>query len=197
MSEHLLYDFYYQYRNKTFHLEDCSFGQRQALRRWSLYFFNIWLSSPSFRPRTSTNRIHAAIKHRYPEEEMVQMNLDPIHTVVWLWQVFGFGRLSTSNKAWRLKNQLGNSINGTVRRMFEADFETFIDTVLAEDNPELLNPEMYLGKDQKTVSEEYDIPPRIVKRIFAMLVATGEYKIAMKRVPHRPSPIRALVKVSK
>ena len=83
-----------------------------------------------------------------------------------------------------------------MRVMFSIEWETFIDLVL-QDNSNLLNPSMFVGKDQKQVSEEFGIPKRLVKRIFSYLLSSGDYKIAMKRVPSKSSPIRALVEVCK
>jgi hypothetical protein len=196
MSEqlHILYIFYLDYRSKTLDIESYTPGQRELLKRWAVFFMELWMTSPRFRQKASSEHIHRCIKEFYPDE-FKELYIYHPSVVIHLWRIHGFGQTRVSNKAKGLKDS-GSSYNSTMRLMFDIKWETFVDLVL-QDNSNLLKPSMFLGKDQKQVSEEFGIPKRLVKRIFSHLVSTGGYKIAMKRVPSKSSPIRALVEVCK
>lgn len=168
-------------------------GTQLLLREWATYLMKLWLTSPDFRPKASSERIYRSIKHRL-SDEFLDLYIGREQVIINLLCDFGFGRKYASSKTSGLINQLGRYAT-THRMMLEFCFETFLNDIIEQDNPELLNPELFVGRDQKTVAEELGLPPRIVKRLFAKLVATGRFKVAMKRVAGRTSPVRALVEV--
>lgn len=194
MSEHrptsIVLNFYRT--RKTALPTDFTPGELAQLRRWSLFFIELWIQSPRFRRRASRDRIHHALRPYYPDE-FLAVQVDPVSVVLWLWKMFGYGTLETTNRARFLTNA---GLGGT-NFMFELSWTTFLDSIITNDNSELLNPELFLGKDQKMVSEELGVPKRIVKRLFAHYVATGNYRVGMKRVDGKSSPIRALMEVEK
>ena len=192
-EQYTLYNFYRQSRSsQLFCLQDLTPGQQKYLKDWAYYFFEVWISHADFRISASYEKINKALLPYYPEDEMVNANLSEISTVINLWVVFGFGVKRTSDRAQKLTNQIGLYSRQT-KRMFDSDFEAYIDTIIKSDNPELLDPTLYVGKSQRMVSEELSIPPRVVKRLFAHLVSTGRFKVKLMKVAG--TAIRALVEV--
>ena len=66
----------------------------------------IWLSSPEFRQKASSEHIHRHIKEFYPEE-FTELRIYHPAVVVNLWRVHGLGTVRISNKARGLKNSGG------------------------------------------------------------------------------------------
>jgi hypothetical protein len=148
------------------------------LREEALFFFNLWLSSPHFRPRTTVQKIA-----RYLKEDVFEaLGYDPSTSIYYvfanLWTTYGWANKVRSTRTKGLKNNKPWSGRGEVT-VVEIDTSEFLQEHIIADVPQLADPEFLLGKSQTMVADETGVPKRLVASLFHNLIATGEYAVRL------------------
>lgn len=179
--------------------------QRAILEDWAAGALQMWLRSPTFRVRASySGKIVPALFDGggLPKGGLYHSN---VTLLLRLWKEFSMVRVEESRKGWESTDCPSSATLSHYRwRSRQPDPEVSCDgarllhrdtvpqqihsmvivdlTQMADDLLSQLDPPSLLAKTQKELSDELDVPPRVVKEMFRYLTSSGKYKSKMVKI---------------